>query len=51
MGPVAAAEQALEEALAKADGELYALPTYTAMLALRALLARRGQASSSWVGG
>jgi UDP-N-acetylmuramyl tripeptide synthase len=42
---------ALDGALARADGDLYALPTYTAMLALRALLARRGQASSSWVGG
>jgi UDP-N-acetylmuramyl tripeptide synthase len=27
---------------------LYALPTYTAMLALRELLVRRGEASSSW---
>jgi UDP-N-acetylmuramyl tripeptide synthase len=27
---------------------LYALPTYTAMLALRELLARRGEANSSW---
>jgi UDP-N-acetylmuramyl tripeptide synthase len=33
-----------------ADGgaPLYALPTYTAMLALRDLLVRRGEASSSW---
>jgi UDP-N-acetylmuramyl tripeptide synthase len=33
-----------------ADGDepLYALPTYTAMLALRELLVRRGEASSSW---
>ena len=31
-----------------AGATLYALPTYTAMLALRALLARRGQAASSW---
>jgi UDP-N-acetylmuramyl tripeptide synthase len=32
------------------DGEapLYALPTYTAMLALRELLVRRGEAGSSW---
>jgi UDP-N-acetylmuramyl tripeptide synthase len=44
-------EQAFDGALARADRELYALPTYTAMLALRALLARRGQAASSWVGG
>jgi UDP-N-acetylmuramyl tripeptide synthase len=39
---------ALRDALARADGELYALPTYTAMLALRALLARTGQTQSSW---
>jgi UDP-N-acetylmuramyl tripeptide synthase len=32
------------------DGQpLYALPTYTAMLALRELLVERGEASSSWV--
>jgi hypothetical protein len=31
------------------DGEpLYALPTYTAMLQLRELLVRRGEAGSSW---
>jgi UDP-N-acetylmuramyl tripeptide synthase len=30
------------------DATLYALPTYTAMLALRELLVRRGEASSSW---
>jgi UDP-N-acetylmuramyl tripeptide synthase len=41
---------ALDGALARADRELYALPTYTGMLALRALLARRGQAPSPWVG-
>ena len=41
---------ALDGALARAQGtELYALPTYTAMLALRELLARRGHAASSWV--
>ena len=45
---VADLADALDDALAHADGELYALPTYTAMLALRALLARRGQAPSSW---
>ena len=27
---------------------LYALPTYTAMLALRELLVARGEASSAW---
>jgi UDP-N-acetylmuramyl tripeptide synthase len=31
-----------------AEGRLYALPTYTAMLELRALLVRRGAAASSW---
>jgi UDP-N-acetylmuramyl tripeptide synthase len=30
------------------DTTLYVLPTYTAMLALRELLVRRGEASSSW---
>ena len=33
---------------ADADAPLYALPTYTAMLALRELLVRRGEASSAW---
>jgi UDP-N-acetylmuramyl tripeptide synthase len=42
---------ALREAAAdRADGDapLYALPTYTAMLALRDLLIARGEASSAW---
>ena len=40
---------ALDGALARAAGtELFALPTYTAMLALRELLVRRGHAASSW---
>jgi lipid II isoglutaminyl synthase (glutamine-hydrolysing) len=42
---------ALDAALnrrAPAAGPLYALPTYTAMLALRAELAARGEARSSW---
>jgi lipid II isoglutaminyl synthase (glutamine-hydrolysing) len=42
--------RALSQA-AGADGErapLYALPTYTAMLALRELLVARGEASSAW---
>jgi UDP-N-acetylmuramyl tripeptide synthase len=39
---------ALRDALARSEGELYALPTYTAMLALRELLTRAGQAQSSW---
>jgi UDP-N-acetylmuramyl tripeptide synthase len=41
-------EAALEGALERADGELYALPTYTAMLALRDVLTRRGAVQSSW---
>jgi UDP-N-acetylmuramyl tripeptide synthase len=44
-------ERALREALARSQGELYALPTYTAMLALRELLTRSGQAQSSWARG
>jgi UDP-N-acetylmuramyl tripeptide synthase len=41
---------ALDVAVAGGDSHapLYALPTYTAMLALRELLVRRGEASSSW---
>ena len=42
---------ALDEAAADrgdADAPLYALPTYTAMLALRELLVARGEVSSSW---
>jgi UDP-N-acetylmuramyl tripeptide synthase len=39
---------ALHDALGRGDGELYVLPTYTAMLALRALLTREGLTSSSW---
>ena len=41
-------EQALDAARADGDGPLYALPTYTAMLALRDLLTRRGVTASSW---
>ncbi len=33
---------------AAADAPLFALPTYTAMLALRELLVARGEASSAW---
>jgi UDP-N-acetylmuramyl tripeptide synthase len=43
-----ALDEALDAALSRAQGELYALPTYTAMLALRELLRGRGQVSSSW---
>ncbi len=38
----------LDAALADGDGPLYALPTYTALLELRELLARRGQAEAYW---
>jgi len=44
-------ERGLDAAAAAGDGPLYALPTYTAMLALRDVLARRGVARSSWAGG
>jgi UDP-N-acetylmuramyl tripeptide synthase len=39
---------ALRDALERSEGELYALPTYTAMLALRELLTRAGETKSSW---
>jgi len=39
---------ALDAARADGDGTLYALPTYTALLALRELLARRGLAPEYW---
>jgi UDP-N-acetylmuramyl tripeptide synthase len=41
---------ALDAAVASGEGSrpLYVLPTYTAMLALRELLVRRGEATSSW---
>jgi UDP-N-acetylmuramyl tripeptide synthase len=38
----------LDAALAGGEGPLYALPTYTALLELRELLARRGQAREYW---
>jgi lipid II isoglutaminyl synthase (glutamine-hydrolysing) len=41
-------EAALDAARADGDGVLYALPTYTALLALRELLARRGVAREYW---
>ncbi|HEX5853531.1 MAG TPA: Mur ligase family protein [Solirubrobacteraceae bacterium] len=45
-------ESALRDAAATrpdgGDAPLYALPTYTAMLALRELLVARGEASSAW---
>jgi lipid II isoglutaminyl synthase (glutamine-hydrolysing) len=39
-------ERGLDRALSAGSGPLYALPTYTAMLELRDLLARRGDAES-----
>jgi lipid II isoglutaminyl synthase (glutamine-hydrolysing) len=42
-------ERALDEAVAAGEGRLVALPTYTAMLELRALLARRGMTRGSFV--
>jgi UDP-N-acetylmuramyl tripeptide synthase len=41
-------EEGLDAALADGDGPLYALPTYTALLELRDLLARRGQVEGHW---
>ena len=38
----------LERAVAQADGRLFALPTYTALLELRTLLADRGLAKDYW---
>jgi UDP-N-acetylmuramyl tripeptide synthase len=41
-------EGSLDRALAQADGPLFALPTYTALLELRTLLAKRGLARKYW---
>jgi hypothetical protein len=41
-------EAGLDAALADGDGPLYALPTYTALLELQDLLARRGHAEEYW---
>jgi hypothetical protein len=38
----------LDHALAAGDGPLYVVPTYTALLELRELLTRRGQAEAYW---
>jgi lipid II isoglutaminyl synthase (glutamine-hydrolysing) len=43
-----AIERSLDRALAEAHGPLFALPTYTALLELRTLLARRGLARRYW---
>jgi len=44
-----ALDRALDEAAASGEGRLVALPTYTAMLELRALLTRRGVTRGSFV--
>ncbi len=44
----ALAAAAADRPQASGEAPLYALPTYTAMLALRELLARRGEAERSW---
>jgi UDP-N-acetylmuramyl tripeptide synthase len=41
-------EDSLDRAIARADGRLFALPTYTALLELRKLLADRGLAPEYW---
>jgi UDP-N-acetylmuramyl tripeptide synthase len=41
-------ESSLDRALAASDGRLFALPTYTALLELRKLLADRGLAKEFW---
>jgi len=41
-------QDGLDAALADGDGPLYALPTYTALLELRDLLARRGAVKGHW---
>jgi UDP-N-acetylmuramyl tripeptide synthase len=41
-------EGGLDAALAAGGGPLYAVPTYTALLELRELLTRRGQAEAYW---
>ncbi len=41
-------ESSLDAALAGAEGRLFALPTYTALIELRTMLARRGLAKEFW---
>jgi UDP-N-acetylmuramyl tripeptide synthase len=43
-----AIEASLDQAVGASPGRLYALPTYTALLELRSLLARRGLAREFW---
>jgi UDP-N-acetylmuramyl tripeptide synthase len=44
----ASVETSLDRAVAAAEGPLYALPTYTALIELRTLLASRGLAKEFW---
>jgi len=41
-------EKGFDQAVASAEGPLYALPTYTALIELRTLLASRGLAQEFW---
>ena len=41
-------EHSLDSAIDAADGQLFALPTYTALIELRTMLARRGLAKEYW---
>ena len=41
-------EKGLDAALADGEGPLYVVPTYTALLELRELLTKRGQAKAYW---
>jgi lipid II isoglutaminyl synthase (glutamine-hydrolysing) len=43
-----AIDRSLDRAVAGADGQLFALPTYTALLELRTLLSKRGLARRYW---
>jgi UDP-N-acetylmuramyl tripeptide synthase len=43
-----AIDRSLDRAVARANGSLFALPTYTALLELRGLLAKRGLAKRYW---
>ncbi len=43
-----AVERSLDRAVEAADGRLFALPTYTALIELRKLLAERGLAAEFW---
>ena len=40
--------KALDAAIERSEGRLFAIPTYTAMLELRSELVQRGAAASSW---